>query len=127
MIMPSPDRTEADVEAFLGAAAALDHTTPLDRALPEAADRLLPHLGQRAAMIALLEAREALDVAGAYGCARPRELAALRLYAGLVGTNTWPAELAAWAHRQAEAWRELAWAIAVNAVSEDHVAAAVAR
>ncbi len=128
MTMLTTDRAEAAVAAFLGAAAALDHTSDLGRALREAAGRLVPNADRYAAMVALLEAREALDRAAAYERERaaPRNLAALVRAAGPLGRPLRTEPAAAWALRQAAAWRELARAVALATIDEDRAAAAVA-
>ena len=74
-------------------------------------------------MVALLEIREALYMAGCYEHGAPDTLAGLRGL-GVPGPRRGE-EPGRWALSQAEAWRELAWAIAVNTVSEAQTAAAV--
>ena len=76
-------------------------------------------------MIALLETREALDRAGGYDLGARRDLPAPRRTDTAADAPV--EDRSAWARRWAEAWREPAWAIAVNPVTEDHLAAAVAR
>lgn len=107
------------------AAAVLDHTTPLNTALPPVAARLLPCLDLRTAKVALLDIRTALDRAGSYENADPSDLPSLQDC--LNQPPPPPGDRGLWAARQAEAWRELAWAIAVNTVHDAQLAAAVTR
>ncbi len=121
LILPE-EQFSKSIRALLEAANVGARWTELQ--LREAAAGILPNLDPREAMIALLDVAQALNIAGLFdrlGPGRTRCCWPL--------SQRPPADVDAgyWVSGQAEAWREMAWAVAVTTIRDDHAARADAQ